>query len=191
VQDDVTRVTFLTKRNIAKRRNIGLAVSYNRPLTKYWNISLFTNVFNNKFEGLVNNQFLSTDYSALSFNMTNSFKFNKGWSAELSGFYRSATLETGLMKAFPMGMFSVGFGKQVLKNKGTVRLNLRDPFWLQRFRGETKFDNIDVQITSRNDNRAVALNFTYRFGKNQNAVPQRKRSSASQDEQNRVGQGSN
>jgi hypothetical protein len=41
----------------------------------------------------------------------------------------------------------------------------------------------------RSDSRQVALAFTYRFGKNQNNIPQRKRTSASQDEQNRVGQG--
>jgi hypothetical protein len=166
---------------------VGLALSYNKPITKYWTVNFFTNVFNNFFEGYVNNAFLSTNYTAFSANMSNQFRFNKGWSAEVSGFFRSKTLESGLIVSEPMGMFAVGAGKQVLKNKGTVRLNVRDPFWLLKFRGYTVFDNIDAHIQSRWDNRQVSVNFTYRFGKNQNVIPQRKRSSASQDEQNRVG----
>jgi hypothetical protein len=187
-QNDTTKITFQTKKNIAKRRNIGVSISYNKPLTKYWTLNFFTNVYNNFFEGFVNNAYLSTEFTAFMFNASNQFKFKKGWSAELSGFYRSKTLETGLIAAEPMGMFSLGASKQILKNKGTLRLNIRDPFWLQKFRGSTRFDNLDVRIQSKWDNRQVALNFTYRFGKNTNNVPQpRRKTNASQEEQNRVG----
>jgi hypothetical protein len=45
-------------------------------------------------------------------------------------------------------------------------------------------------VQNRWDNRQVKTTFTYRFGKNgQQNDPPRRRSSASQDEQNRVGQG--
>lgn len=187
-QNDTTKITFQTKKNIATRRNIGLSISYNKPMNKIWTVSFFTNVFNNYFEGFINNAYLNTEYTAFMLNMSNQFRFKKGWSAELSGFYRSKTLETGLIVSEPMGQFSLGGSKQILKNKGTLRLNIRDPFWLQKFRGYTKFDNIDAQIRSKWDNRQVAINFTYRFGKNTNAVPQpRRRTSASQEEQNRVG----
>jgi hypothetical protein len=187
VQNDTTKITFQTKRNIATRRNIGLSISYNKPLTKWWTLSFFSNVFNNYFEGYINNAFLHTQYTSFMLNSSNQFKFKKGWSAEISGFYRSKTLETGLIVSQPMGMFSLGGSKQILKNKGTLRLNFRDPFYLQKFRGYTKFDNIDAVIRSQWDNRQLSLNFTYRFGKNTNNVPQRKRAGSSQDEQNRVG----
>ncbi len=187
-QDDATQTTFQTKENIAKRRNIGLSISYNKPVTKYWTVSLFTNAFNNRFEGMVNNKYLQAELSTVMLNMSNQFKFKKGWSAEISGWFRTQSLESGLILAEPMGMFSLGGSKQVLKNKGTIRLNIRDPFWLQKFRGKTQFDNIDVRIQSKWDNRQVSLGFTYRFGKNQNNVPQsRRKTSGSQEEQNRVG----
>jgi hypothetical protein len=86
-----------------------------------------------------------------------------------------------------MGTFSFGASKQILKTKGTLRLSVRDPLYIQRFRGYSRFDNVDFTINSRNDTRQVSLAFTYRFGQNQNNIPQRKRTSASQDEQNRVG----
>jgi outer membrane receptor protein involved in Fe transport len=191
VQDDATQVTFQTKKNIATRRNIGMSISYNQPLSKVYTLSIFGNVFNNYFNGIVNNAPLNVEYSAFMINASNQFKFKKGWSAEISGFYRSKSLESGIIVAEPMGVFSLGGAKQILKNQGTIRLNLRDPFWIQRFSGYTKFENIDAKIKSQWDNRQVTLGFSYRFGKNQNNIPQRKRTSASQDEQNRVGGGGN
>lgn len=188
-QNDTSRITYQTKKNIASRRNIGLSISYNKPLTKYWTLNFYTNAYNSYFSGVINNKKLRVDYSSFMFNMSNQFKFNKGWGAEVSGFYRYKTLEGATILSEPMGVFSFGVSKQVLKNKGSVKLNIRDPFYLQQFKGSTKFDNIDVDIRSRWDNRQVSLNFTYRFGKNENLVPQRRRTGASQDEQNRVGNG--
>ena len=86
-----------------------------------------------------------------------------------------------------MGYFALGTSLQILKTNGTLRLSVRDPLYLQRFRGNIMFDNVDFQINSRNDTRQVSLAFVYRFGKNQKNIIQRKRSSASQEEQNRAG----
>ena len=44
-QNDSTKVTYQTKENVAKRTNIGIAVSYNAPLTKWWTTSFYVNVF--------------------------------------------------------------------------------------------------------------------------------------------------
>jgi hypothetical protein len=187
-QDDSTRITFRTKRNLATRRNIGAAITLTKPITKVWTLTLFTNVYNNYFKGEINNAPVDIDYTAFSANMNNQFKFKKGWSGELSGFFRSKGLEGGTLITQPMGSFSFGASKQIMKTKGTLRLSVRDPFYIQRFKGYTKFDNVDFSMLSRNDTRQVSLAFAYRFGKNQNNVPQRKRTSASQDEQNRVGQ---
>jgi hypothetical protein len=79
--------------------------------------------------------------------------------------------------------------KQVLKGKGTVRLNLRDPFAWQRFRGYTKLDGIDMTFDNRPDIRQLTATFTYRFGKTTQQNQPRRRTSGSQEEQNRVGQG--
>jgi hypothetical protein len=107
----------------------------------------------------------------------------------MTGFYRAKGVDQ-LSINEPMYMISFGGQKQVLKGKGTVRLNLRDPFWLQQFKAKTQYDVIDTRIKNRFDSRQVTATFTYRFGKNgQQNPPARRRNSASQDEQNRVGQG--
>lgn len=185
-QDDEAKTTFQTKDNIASSKNFGFSVSYNKSFTKWWTISLYGNAFYNKFAGLVNNAQLEADMYAFMMNFNNTFKFPHGWGGELSGFYRTQTLEGGLIVANPMGVFNLGVSKQILKEKGSLRLNIRDPFWIQRFSGYTRFDNIDVVIKNRWDNRRIGLTFSYRFGKGQQAAPKRKTGSAS-DEQNRVG----
>jgi hypothetical protein len=77
-----------------------------------------------------------------------------------------------------------------MKGKGTIRMNFRDPFWIQRYKGKTQYDIVDSRVENRWDNRQVTASFTYRFGKSQQGQQQpRRRNSASQDEQNRVGGG--
>ena len=88
-----------------------------------------------------------------------------------------------------MGVFSFGGGKQILKGRGTVRLNVRDPFWIQKFRGYTELDLFETQIRSKWDNRRCIISFNFRFGKNMQQQV-RRRNSGSQDEQNRVNLGS-
>jgi hypothetical protein len=188
LQNDVDSSIAYKRQNIATRRNIGLSINYNIPLSKIWNFTFSANIFNNYFSGVINNAQLSADYTSFVLNTSNQFKFKKGWSAELSGLYRYKSLDASLLNE-PMGMMAFGAAKQILKNKGTLRLNVRDPFYTMKYKSITKFDNIDMNSTFRFDSRQVALAFTYRFGKNQNNIPQRKRTNASQEEQNRVGQG--
>jgi hypothetical protein len=188
-QNDSTHVTFQTKENVAKRTNIGLTINYNKPLKKWWTIGVFANVFNNHFEGFVNNMNLKANIATYMININNQFKFNKGWGAEVSGFYRSKILSSGIIIGEPMGVVSFGASKQILKGKGAIRLNLTDPFWIQYFKGYTKFGNIDTRINSRWDNRRYSITFTWRFSKGQNQPQIRRRTTSSQDEQNRIGQG--
>jgi len=148
---------------------------------------LFTNVYNNHYKGIYNGSELDMAYTSFTANMTNTFTIKKGFTAELSGFYRGKGVDQ-LTVNEPMYQISVGGQKNILKNKATVRLNIRDPFAWQQYRGVTEYGNIYAKIHSRFDSRSVTATFTYRFGKNnQQAPPPRRRTNATQDEQNRVG----
>ena len=180
---------YLTSDNVARFRNIGIAVTAPVPVTKWWNSNIFVNVFNNHYEGVYENKPLDISFTSFMINMTQTFTIKQGFTAEVTGFYQAKGVNQ-LNINEPMYVLSFGAQKQVLKGKGTVRLNLRDPFWLQRYKGKTQYDIVDSRVASRWDNRQVTATFTYRFGKNgQQNPPPRRRNSASQDEQNRVGQG--
>lgn len=184
-QNEDKNETFVKQSNIAKQRQYGASVSLNVPFTKWWTSSVFVNAFNNKFEGMVNNSFVTVSATTVSVNGSQQFKFSKTASAEISGFWRSSGID-GVFKAHPMGMMSVGFSQQVLKNQGTIRINIRDIFYTQQFRAESKYSNIDVNIKESRDSRVFNIGFTYRFSKGK-INNQKRRNGSAAEEQGRVG----
>ncbi len=178
---------YLTSDNVARFRNIGIAITAPIPVTKWCTSNIFTNIYNNRYKGVYENKPLDISYTSFMINTTQTFTLKPGFTVEMTGFYRAKGVDQLNINS-PMYLLSFGGQKQVLKGKGTIRLNLRDPFWIQRYKGKTKYDIVDSRVQNRWDNRQVTTTFTYRFGKNsQQNLPPRRRSSASQDEQNRVG----
>lgn len=186
-QNDETKVTYQTKENVASRQVLGLSLSYNAPLTKWWTTSMFTNVNYNHYKGIVNNTNLDVHMTTFMVSGSQQFRFAKTWSAEISGFYRSTAQETGMFVIRPMGVFSFGFAKQLLNNKANLKLNIYDPFYIQRAKVDIQLGNVDAYVLNKWDNRRMALTFTYRFSKGQNAPQQSRRTGSSQEEQSRVG----
>ena len=120
----------------------------------------------------------------LVFNLNNQIKLGKQWNAEVGGWYRTKGVE-GQLVIHPMGQFNVGVSKQVMKGKGSVRLNVRDMFYTQVAKGEINFKSTEASFVNKRDTRGVNMTFTYRFGKPINGNGQRKKGGAG-DEQNRV-----
>ena len=77
------------------------------------------------------------------FNFNNQFSFKKNWSAELTGFYITRNQNDIQEVLEPFGQLSAGVSKQVLKNKGTIRLTFRDIFYSQNMEGLTQFKQAD------------------------------------------------
>jgi len=182
---DKNHITYQTKQNIASNTNIGLAVNYGKQLKKWWNINVFANVFNSRYKGVIDGEYVDVAITSFTGNLSSRFTFNKGWSGEISGFMQGKNLVSSAILAEPMGMFSLGAGKQILKGKGSVRLNMRDPFYIMRFNGITDLNKFHAIIHNRWDNRRLILTFTYRFGKT-TGQQQRKKPTAAEEEQNRV-----
>jgi outer membrane receptor protein involved in Fe transport len=179
---------FNTVDNVAKLNNASLSLTVPITVAKWWTANFFSTVYYNHYSGIYNNA--PADLKATSFmaNMTNTFTINKGLTGEISGFYRHRGLD-GFTLLEPIYQMTLAVQKQVLKTKGTLRLNLRDPFAWQQFRGYTRLEGIDMTFHSRPDIRQLTATFTYRFGKTTQQSQPRRRTSGSQDEQNRVGNG--
>lgn len=187
IQDDKKNETFIRNENIATQRQYGLSINAFNQYTKWWTGNIYMNVFNNKFDGIISNNPVTLSATTAMVNISQQFKFKKGWAAELSGFYRTKGLE-GIFKINPFGVINMGFSKQVLKNKGSVRVNIRDILWSQRINGASKYGNVDVDFRQLHDNRIASFSFTYRFSKGKATTSQRKRGGAD-DEQTRVSVG--
>lgn len=179
------KIRFLTPDNVAKFKNMALSITAPIPVAKWWNMNVFTTVFNNHYKGVYNNIDIDVQFTSFMANLTNSFTIAKGFTAELSGFYRHRSIEQ-LTKVEPLYQMSIGLQKQVMQGKGTVRLNIRDPFAWQNFEGVNQYGYVDMHFKNHPDTRQVTATFAFRFGK-QTQQPQRRRSGSSQEEQNRVG----
>ena len=184
--------TYLQPTNVARLQNMGIAVNAPIKPKKWWNMNLFVNVFNNHYTGEFYNTItgvndpIDLEYTSFMVNMTNSFNFKKGWSAELSGWYRGKSVEQVTI-ADPMYFMTIGGQKTILKGNGTLRMNIRDPFHWQKFSGHTSYSYVDVGIKNRWTNRNITVSFSYRFGKS--SVQQaRRRTTGATEEDSRTGQ---
>jgi outer membrane receptor protein involved in Fe transport len=183
---DSNYTTYQTTQNVASQQNIGLAVNYTKQITSSWTLNAFLNVYNNHYKGVIDSTAIDVSYASFNASLNTQYRFKKGWIAELSGFYNAKDYISGAILADGRGMFSLGGSKQVLKGKGSVKLNLRDPFYLMSFTTHTELNKGLTYSHSIWDNRRVILTLVYRFGKTGNNQSQRRTEGAS-DEQDRVG----
>jgi iron complex outermembrane receptor protein len=123
-------------------------------------------------------------------NMTNQFKFTKGWSAELSGWYRTSGID-GQIYVQPMGQTTVAIAKQIMKEKASLKLGLRDIFYTQRVRGTIDFQQTQATFQNTRDSRQLSLTFNDRFGQAIKGARNNRHSGGADDESNRLKKGGN
>lgn len=181
-----TYATIVRHGNIGKRDAAGVSVNARFTVAKWWNTSIYTNYNYNKFKGRLNGngEYIDIAASNLLLNVNNQFKFNKGWSAELSGFYRTKGVD-GQIIIQPLGQLSAGIAKQVLKTKGNIRFNVRDILYTNKATGDINFENTLAHFVNSRDSRVASLSFTYNFGKPIKGM-QRRKIGGADEETNRV-----
>ncbi|HEX6426817.1 MAG TPA: TonB-dependent receptor [Niastella sp.] len=180
--------TIVQRGNIGRRENAGIAVNAQIPVAKWLTSMLYTNYNYTRYSGKLYGEDLKVEAGTLQINLNNQMNFKKGWGAELSGWYRSKGVE-GQILLQPMGQMAAGISKQVLKGKGTVKVNVRDILYTQKPHGNINFKKTEARFENRRDTRVANVTFTYRFGKPiKNTNGPRKKGGAG-DEQNRVNVG--
>jgi iron complex outermembrane receptor protein len=177
---------FRMPANIASHRQFGLAINANTPVTKWWMSSIAFNAFNNHYKGQVSNIPISLAATSFIVNAIQQFKLNKTLTAEVNGRFRSGWYE-GLVKAKPVGFIGAGLSQQLMKNKATLRLAVRDILFSQQFKGESKYGNVDFDFREIRDTRTVSIGFTYRFSKGKKLAAAKRTVDSTNEEQERIG----
>lgn len=188
-QDDETKVTIATMTNLDTRYNYNMGLSAPITFTKWWTANNNINVYYNQYTSQYLGGQLNTGQLALNLNSNHNFILANDFSAEVSGFYNSPTVD-GIIKI--QSMYAVGFGiqKTFMNKKASLKLNVNDVFNIMQFKGHIHYQNMDLKIRSNWESRQARLTFNYRFGKN-DINPARRRSSATESEQNRIKMGGN
>jgi len=169
---DSTGSFVYTEGNVGKVKSLSLTVSFQSSVFSWWFISADATVTYKRMKSELWRVF-NVSFTQMNTNITNQFRLGKGWSAELSGIYTTKSQQDLQEVLDPTGQVSIGLAKQVLKNKGTVKLTARDIFYTQSMAGLTTFYNAQEYFKITRDSRVCTLSFTYRFGKQFKSLPQR------------------
>jgi iron complex outermembrane recepter protein len=161
-------------------RNITIATI---PVKKWYTATLFANLYQNKYIGKINGYDFNAKQLTLSLNINNQFSFTNGWSAELSGNYTSRNRDEGQAIVLPAGQVSAGIAKQLLNNKASIKLTLRDIFYTQNPKEIQNFQDVQSTLQISRDTRVFNIAFVYRFGVSLKSKPA---ISTTTDEQQRV-----
>jgi len=176
---------FSKPANIGRANITALSINGTQPITKQWSVNLYSDVQRRHYRGRLYTGVMDESDFFYSFNVTNQFNFKNGWSAELSGYYRSNIL-VGQIVSGNFWQMNAGVQKKVLNNKGTVRLNVRDIFYTRLNWGFINhLQNAEASYHNEYDTRLTSISFSYNFGKAFQSKA-KKAAGGAQDEQNRV-----
>jgi len=184
------QATIVRNGNIGQRQNAGASVSAQVPVTKWWTAVVYVNANYNKYKGLLYGENLNVAMMTFLGNMSNQFKFSKGWGGEISGFYRTKGIE-GQIVVMPLGQASAAVTKQLMDGKASVKLGIRDIFYTNQVSGYINFQQTEATFHNARDSRQVSLSFTYRFGKPIKGTPQHRNTGGASEESDRVKSGGN
>ncbi|RYY68337.1 MAG: TonB-dependent receptor [Chitinophagaceae bacterium] len=171
--------------NFGKSQNLNFSVGLQIPVAKWWKANVNTQVNYSELQGELNGNDVDINLTSYTASINNQFTFKKGWGAEFSGFFRSRGAE-GQIIIKEIVQLNMGVSKQVLKNKGSLKLSISDLSGPMVARGY--IDDVSAANASfrqHRDSRVATLTFNYRFGK-MYKVEKRKTGGAG-DEQNRAG----
>ena len=115
--------------NLAVRNDLGIEVNVSREFAKQFRSTGNFNLYNSQTEGLG----LSANTTTFSFRQGNYYRNPKLLNAQVSIWYR-APRKTTQGKRLGMASVDVGLSKDVMKNNGTLSMNIRDLFNTRKYR---------------------------------------------------------
>lgn len=177
-------VTVQIPVNLKSSENFSFVATVPYKIRPWWNTITNVNAFYQQYNGTLGTTKLDNGKPSLSARLNNNFSFKKGWSAELSASYDGGG-QYGFMVTRSQWALNAGVQKQVLKNKGTVRLNITDIFRTNGPGGLITYDNYIEKWHAVRETRVGTLAFSYRFGSNK-VEAARRRTTASEEERQRA-----
>ncbi len=177
---------------ITSPRNFGTDYSVNfRPYisispVKGWDLNGSGILFYLTNKGSAFGQLIDNKVLTCELEVTNQFRFGRGWSGEFIAFWGSPH-KGGQSIARGGAYISAGIQKSILGNNGTLRLKIDDILY-SRVRRDNTIGLPNMMVTHRGtaDTRVVGLSFNYRFGKAANARKRNKNAGGASDEQGRA-----
>jgi hypothetical protein len=169
--------------NVDLFTSIGTSINWTLNITRWWTANISQECINRHYKGAIFNEGLYANERLTTFYLKtyNQFKFNNGWSGDITTTYRSKLL---LWQSSIRARALVNAGVQKkLNDKATVTLAGSDIFHRAITRRHTTIQYAEVYYYLENDTQLLTISFNYRFGK---TVNRRERKTGIEAEAGRV-----
>jgi hypothetical protein len=178
------KITIFMFQNISRLRTITGSVTYSAAIAPWWQASYYAAAIHTNYKGVASGTNVSLHNTAFNGNITNSFQWKRGWSAELSAIYNGRYLNEFLGIAAPVLGLNLGLAKSLWENKAKIQLSVND-ITRPSYRMRTQYGNVDMYNSYVGDSRRVGLTFTWKFGKT-TVERERQRATGTRDVESRL-----
>ncbi|MBC8084446.1 MAG: TonB-dependent receptor [Hymenobacter sp.] len=128
-----------------------------------WAIDNSAVLFYDRFIGELAGTRLNRGRPAFTLTSTHTVTLGPGWSFDLSARYQSPGVY-GFSTVRASGELTAGTQKSFWNRRATLKLNVTDLLFTNRFRAISTYDNYTESFNIRRDTRAATLALSYRFG---------------------------
>ncbi|MCD8539152.1 MAG: TonB-dependent receptor [Leadbetterella sp.] len=171
--------------NRGSQRSVALTVDYSEEVGPWYSL-VFSGTLGHMKTKDEQKEYASDGFF-FSGQMINRFSLGKGWNAEISGVYNSGQYESIIYYINSYGYLVAGLSKSLFKGKGSIKLQMRDPFYSTVMDYDVKFTRLNQKWVLRQDPRQVGLSFSYNFSSG-NQKKSRGRISSNEEEKGRFSQ---
>jgi outer membrane receptor protein involved in Fe transport len=184
LQDDVNKITIQTEQNMNHVEYYGINIDASLKPFNWWNSYNDVSVYNGTYNGAQQGQGYERGNTVLSVNSTNSFILPKGFSAELSFFYKTKEIYS-ILNINPYSSLNAGIKKVFLNKKLVTKVGLTDILYTNRTSGGVQFNTINETFARKRDTQIITFSITYNMGKG-GSTAAAKRESGDEDEKKRA-----
>lgn len=166
-------ISYSRPENFASNDSYGAEIIGMATLSKWFNINGNVNFFRSVSEGDAYGKHYETDNYSWTSRLASKFTIAKGFDSQLAFNYQGK-MNTLQGTRLPSWTLDLALAKDVLKNKATITLNIRDLFNTRSHSFETFGDNFYSKVDQRWGSTTVTLNFNYRINQQKKRTPERK-----------------
>jgi hypothetical protein len=134
-----------------------------QPIGKWLNMVISTDAYVSHYYADLASTPLNAGKFLWDINDNNSITLTKQLSLEVDGYYASG-YDLGYLLIQSSWWAAAGLKLDVLKGKGSIKINANDIFWTDLTRATTTFTGFNQTIFVRRDTRFAGIAFTYHFG---------------------------
>lgn len=165
--DTTYNATFVQQKNLAVQQIITFTTGTQLRIAKWWNG--YANVWYNYqlFNGHIGANEIKTEIPTFGAYMQHTITLGNDYSMEVNGWFTGPSVWGLTWQTKSQGGLDIGFQKQLLQKKATLKISATDIFKTNPWSSVTNFGGVNIRGRGSWESQTVRLNFTYRFGSSQ------------------------